>query len=157
MRPIYKAWLEMVASRGVGWILMQIFFGSHWSFWPHLLFLTKYIWKSKVPSKLRFFVWIVVLNRVNINELPQIRRPHEVLSPNVYVLCLKDDENHSHMFLRCPVARDMWSRLLAFNDEYWVLLLLVEFLLIGLVDFVSIKTKEVYGNVYYSLFFCVYG
>lgn len=48
--------------------------------------LAEFIWKSKIPSKMRAYIWAVVSNRANTNDLLQIKRPHKVLSPNVCYL-----------------------------------------------------------------------
>ena len=47
----------------------------------------KPICKSKAPSKVKPFIWTVVLNRINTNNILQVQRPPKAISPNVCVMC----------------------------------------------------------------------
>lgn len=59
--------------------------------------LANTIWKAKVPSKIKAFIWIMVLNKTKTTDLLQIRRSHKVLSPDI---CVKHHqmENLCHYF-----------------------------------------------------------
>lgn len=99
--------------------------------------------RPNFPFKVKAFAWTMVLNKANTNDLLQIRRPHMALSPNVCVFCFKEEETHSHLFLLCPMARKMRSRLLAFSGEQWVAPKRVEDLLnIGLFGFSKNKDNR---------------
>lgn len=50
------------------------------------ILLDTFIWKAKIPFKVKAFVWTVVLQRMNANDLLQRCRPNKVLSPNVCAL-----------------------------------------------------------------------
>lgn len=120
--------------------------------------LAEFIWKYKIPSQVKAFAWTVVVNRVNTNDLLQIRWPHKALSPNVCVLCFKDAETHIHLFLHCPVAREMWSRLLAYSGEHWVVPQQVDnFLIWECWALARLETTQGYGIVHFSLCFGVCG
>ena len=41
---------------------------------------TKFLWKSRVPSKVMAFTWLVALMKVNTNDMLQLRRPFKTLS-----------------------------------------------------------------------------
>ena len=45
-------------------------------------FLAKFVWKSKVSSKVKAFAWLVVHKKVNINDMLWLRRPYKSLSPD---------------------------------------------------------------------------
>ena len=47
-----------------------------------LFYLANFLWKSRVPSKVRTFAWLVTLKKVNTNDMLQLRRPFKVLSPH---------------------------------------------------------------------------
>ena len=87
---------------------------------PTSVILSNFFWKIKAPSKVKAFVWTAVLNRINTNDLLQIRRPNKALSPNVCVMCFQSAETNSHLFLHCEVARFVWDKLFGIFGEYWV-------------------------------------
>lgn len=78
------------------------------------------VWKVKTPSEVKAFVWTEVLNRININDLLHIQRPHWAISPVVYVMCFRSLEMHNHLFLHCQVAWYIWNQLFGIMDERWV-------------------------------------
>ena len=93
----------------VYWSLKIFYLRSYFQFLTHSLNTTSFhldkpIWKSKVPSKVKSFIWTVVLNRINTNDILQVRRPHKAISPYVFVMCGANSESVSHLFLHCPVA-----------------------------------------------------
>lgn len=91
------------------------------------------------------------------NVLLQIRRSHKVLSPNVCITCLRDEETHSHLFLHCPVAREMLSRLLALSGACWLAPKQVDdFLMIGWLGFGNSKDKKVFMEVCSFLYDLMY-
>lgn len=100
----------------------------------------KFIWKAKVPSKVKAFIWIMVLSEVNIIDVLQVRRPHKSLCLVVWVLCFNNKENHSQLFLHCSVTWDMLNRLFAISADNWVAPRKVEGLL--LTDLVGFKRHK---------------
>lgn len=56
-----------------------------------------------MASKVEALVWTVVLNKINTNDLSQIRRPHKAISPNICVMHLSSGDAHNHLFLHCLV------------------------------------------------------
>lgn len=50
-------------------------------------------WKAKLPYKVKIIIWIVVLNKINSNDLLQTRRPHKTVPPNICVLCHQNVES----------------------------------------------------------------
>ena len=43
---------------------------------------TKFLWKSRVPSKVMAFAWLVAYKKVNTSDMLQLRRSFKALSPN---------------------------------------------------------------------------
>ncbi|RVW59655.1 putative ribonuclease H protein [Vitis vinifera] len=74
-------------------------------------FLTKFVWKSQVPFKVKAFIWLVAHKKVNTNDLLQLRRPHKALSPDICKLCMEQGESADHLFLHCSVTLGLWHRL----------------------------------------------
>ena len=60
-------------------------------------FYDKIIWKAKAPSKVKSFVWTVVLNRINTNDLLQFWRPKTAIFPNICVMCMNSSELFTHL------------------------------------------------------------
>lgn len=46
-----------------------------------------------------------------MNNLLQIRKPHNALSPNICAIFLRMKKPIVSFFLHCPIAREMWLRL----------------------------------------------
>lgn len=57
--------------------------------------------------------------RVDACDNLQKRRPFKALSPNDCIMCFKDRETASHLFLHCDFARFLWGKLLGIMDESW--------------------------------------
>jgi len=60
------------------------FFIWHWK--NPIFSLHVFFWKTKVPYKVKAFIWMAVLNRLNTNDLFQILSTNIVISPNVCVM-----------------------------------------------------------------------
>ncbi|RVW23992.1 hypothetical protein CK203_092068 [Vitis vinifera] len=87
--------------------LMRSLDGLHLS---HLVFPSKFVWNSQVPFKVKSFVWLVAHKKVNTNDMLQVRRPYEALSPDICILCMKHEESVDHLFLHCSLTIGLWHR-----------------------------------------------
>lgn len=76
---------------------------------------------GKPYSKVKVFSWTIIHQRLNTNEMLELRRPHHALSPDVCVLCLRDSVTHSHLFLHCNLAWKLWTKLFRLFSLVWVL------------------------------------
>ena len=75
------------------------------------VFLSKFIWKSQVPFKVKSFVWLVAHKKVNTNDMLQLRRPYKALSPDICILYMKHGESANHLFLHCSLMIGLWHKL----------------------------------------------
>lgn len=64
-------------------------------------------WKTKAPPKCRFFIWLLLQDRVWTAARLQVRQ-----WPNEYFcqLCVRNLETATHLFMECPVVRSLWER-----------------------------------------------
>lgn len=64
-------------------------------------------WKTKAPPKCRFFMWLLLQNRVWTAAPLQLRG-----WPNDYfcLLCVRNLETAAHLFMECCVVRNIWER-----------------------------------------------
>ena len=60
-----------------------------------------------------------MLNRINTNDMLQVRRPHKAISLEVSIMCGVSYELVSHLFLHCPVADSLWNTLFGIFGECW--------------------------------------
>lgn len=98
--------LMLTATHGSPWkFILVVSLVSH-SFWIHCyreFTLDKFIGKSKVCPKAKFFAWTAVLNRINTSLLLQIWRPKSVTSLDICVMCMSNSESFIR-FLQCLIA-----------------------------------------------------
>ena len=78
---------------------------------PILFFPAKFLWSSKVPSKVKILAWLVAYGKVNTNNKLQLRRPYKSLCPQWCILCKGNGELIDHLFLHCPVTIGLWHKL----------------------------------------------
>ena len=69
-------------------------------------FLFKFIWKSKIPHKISFFLWKCIHMIIPLEDLIQLKG---VKIASVCICCYKDSENFNYLFLDCPIAWIIWS------------------------------------------------
>ncbi|RVX17758.1 putative ribonuclease H protein [Vitis vinifera] len=86
-----------------------------------LMFLpAKFLWSSKVPSKVKALAWLVAHGKVNTNDKLQLRRPYKALYPQWCILCKGHGESIDHLFLHCPITIGLWHRLFNLVGVIWV-------------------------------------
>ena len=94
------------------------------SFFPHSMFpcfpFFEVIWKVPLPTKVQLFSWLVVLGKLPICDVVQMRNPHILLSPSWCVLCRSSLGTQDHIFLHCPYAQILWSYVLVELGLVWV-------------------------------------
>ncbi|XP_040371882.1 uncharacterized protein LOC112192237 isoform X2 [Rosa chinensis] len=71
----------------------------------------KFIWKVKVPTKVKILGWLVVLGKTNTCDVLQRRRPGSCFSPHWCILCKAQGESADHVFVHCEVANFLWKKL----------------------------------------------
>ncbi|RVW46854.1 Transposon TX1 uncharacterized 149 kDa protein [Vitis vinifera] len=99
----------------------EIFFLGHVKVSNPILFLpAKFLWSSKVPSKVKALAWIVAHGKVNTNDKLQLRRPYKSLCPQWCILCKGNGESIDHLFLHCPVTIGLWNKLFKLAGLDWV-------------------------------------
>ena len=87
---------------------------------PTPSFLVDFVWKSQAPFKVKSFVWLVALKKVNTNDMLQLRRSYKALNPSVCLLRMESGETVNHIFLHCPLSLRLWHRLLSLAHMDWV-------------------------------------
>ena len=70
--------------------------------------LWEHIWKSWVPRKCKFFLWLVMHNRCWIAD--RLSR-HGMSHPTHYPLCDQGDETIQHILTSCVFSRQFWFSL----------------------------------------------
>lgn len=70
-------------------------------------FPQKFLWKTKVPSKIKLFLWLMV----KINILTKDNLIKRGWSWGKACVFCGQDENIDHLFFQCSVARLIWSLL----------------------------------------------
>lgn len=76
-------------------------------------------WKSNVPKNVRVFLWILSQEKLSTCDRLQKKMPKMSLSPWWCVMCRKNLEKHSHLFLSCPFDSSVWSNMLSFFGISW--------------------------------------
>ena len=71
---------------------------------------TNFLWKSRATSKVKAFVWLVTLKKVNTNDMLQLRRPFKVLGPDWCIL-YRSGETIEHLFLHYLITLGLWHRI----------------------------------------------
>jgi hypothetical protein len=63
-----------------------------------------FVWKLKVPPKIRFFLWLIVHNKILTRDNLVKRQSIDDLT---CVFC-KEEETCHHIFAECVVGSNMW-------------------------------------------------
>lgn len=74
-----------------------------------LSFLAKRIWNQKIPPRVKAFLWLTVLNRINTMDVLQRTRPNMALFPQWCILCKNAIESSSHIFIHCKFTSTIWN------------------------------------------------
>lgn len=71
----------------------------------------KLVWKSKVTPRIKFFAWLILLDRLNTKSM--LARRNFNVQPNSWcVLCQeRQEETLSHLFFDCDFAKRCWTKL----------------------------------------------
>ncbi|XP_073359744.1 uncharacterized protein [Aegilops tauschii subsp. strangulata] len=64
------------------------------------------VWKAWAPAKIKFFAWLLAINRLLTADRLMARQ-----WPNCYFcpLCMRSLETNVHLFQECPWARRLWA------------------------------------------------
>jgi hypothetical protein len=64
----------------------------------------KFLWKSKLPHKIKIFIWLVVRNKILTKDILNKRNWKGSQECCFY----GGDESIDHLFFHCPIARYTW-------------------------------------------------
>src|SRR6185312_14726790 len=67
-----------------------------------------FVWKNRAPPRGQCFAWLMVLQRLNCRA--NLKHKH-LLDVATCELCGHGDEDCDHLFLFCPFAAQVWSKL----------------------------------------------
>jgi hypothetical protein len=68
----------------------------------------KAIWKSRCTPRVKFFAWLVLVDRLNTKSMLH-RRHLNIQDDSLCVMCDRDEEETiDHLFFECPFARECW-------------------------------------------------
>ena len=81
----------------------------------------KCIWKLKIPVKVKVFIWLQILGKLNVHSHLQRRRPYLSMSLGWCVMCKRDNESIDHLFLHCDFSFRLWSKILKELGIVWVM------------------------------------
>ena len=70
-----------------------------------------HIWKTKIPKKVKFFLWSLAYRSLNTHEKLQKKFQYTMLSPSMCRLCFKEEETLDHLFLHSLFTRKAWNTL----------------------------------------------
>jgi hypothetical protein len=71
----------------------------------------KIIWKSRCIPRVKFFAWLIFVDRLNTKDMLQ-RRNMQVQGTQACVLCdMGSLETLEHLFFDCPFAKECWQKI----------------------------------------------
>jgi hypothetical protein len=71
----------------------------------------KMVWKSRCTPRIKFFAWLVPVDRLNTKTMLQ-RRHMNVQDGTVCIMCTTgEQETIEHLFFDCPFAQSCWARI----------------------------------------------
>lgn len=78
------------------------------------------LWKSPVPSKVIAFSWRLFLNRLPTKDNLGIRNVLPAEVSNFCVMCDREEETASHLFIHCERAMGVWNEVMRWFGSYFV-------------------------------------
>lgn len=84
-------------------------------------YLANFLWKSRIPSQVMGFAWLVAHEKVNTNDMLQLKRPFKALSLDWCILCRRSIETVDHLFLQCPITLGLQHKIFSQARMVWVL------------------------------------
>ena len=71
----------------------------------------KILWSSKCTQKIKFFTWLLLVDRLNTKTM--LLRRHFHVQPNAHcIMCNNSsEEDIDHLFFTCPLAVSCWNSL----------------------------------------------
>lgn len=75
------------------------------------------IWRIKAPSKVLFFMWTALKDRIATLDFLKNKG---MLLPNMCPLCFGDTESAVHILLHCLFVWEVWSSILFKANVMWV-------------------------------------
>lgn len=67
------------------------------------------IWKNKCTMKLKMFLWLLLMEKLNTREMLQRRQVNLQSGPNCVMCTRAIVEDSSHLFFTCPFAHQCWQ------------------------------------------------
>lgn len=72
-------------------------------------------WKPWAPSKCKFFIWLLLQNRIwTADRLLQRGWPNEYFCP----LCVRNLETVNHLITECPYSRALWTKVASWSTWF---------------------------------------
>jgi hypothetical protein len=69
------------------------------------------IWKCKITPRIKFFAWLIILDRLNTRNM-LVRRHFNVQPDSLCVLCAdREEETIAHLFFQCDFAKACWDKI----------------------------------------------
>jgi hypothetical protein len=85
---------------------------------PSLVFPWKGVWNPKVPPRVAFFLWTTVLGKIlTADNL----RKRKIVIVTWCCMCKDDGESIGHLFIHCPVVKELWDAVLSLFGVMWVM------------------------------------
>ena len=82
----------------------------------------KTIWKPKVPPRVAFFVWTIVLGKIlTIDNLQKLK----IWILDWCFMCKRNVESVDHHLNHCSIAFDLWYMVFTLFGIHWVMLKMV--------------------------------
>jgi hypothetical protein len=78
----------------------------------------KIIWKSKVPPRVAFSLWMAVLK--NILTMDNLHKKN-IIVMKWYCMCKKSGESINNLLLHCEVAIEVWNMVCQLFGVTWVM------------------------------------
>lgn len=71
----------------------------------------KWLWKSKCIPRLKFFAWLVLVDRLNTKTM--LSRRNFTVQPDLFCVLCNDqvEEDIMHLFFHCPFATACWHKI----------------------------------------------